>query len=258
MIYKYRSFDTLYKYDVFTRAELYFARPSEFNDPFESKPQLVGFETLKERQEYVKSYINRNFSGKKYKEKQALKKQFLIRLSNIELVKKDIHKLLDTYGIFSAAKKWSQNLMWSHYSDSHEGFCIGFDFDREFDHDMGMAHEVKYAKDYPKIGPELFIKARENNNEKLLEATLATKSIDWSYEEEVRYIKLAREGGSGVYSFDKKRLKEVIIGALTSPENRRDIIEVTMQNMPWVCIYQAKLSEAKYELYRESIKLTEC
>ena len=257
MIYKYRSFDTQYKFDVFTSAQLYFARPSEFNDPFESKPQIVGLETYKERQEYVDDYIRRECGERKYKERKTLKKQFLIRLSDLALVKKGIHKLLDENGIFSAAKKWSQNLMWAHYADSHKGFCVGFEFNNMFDPNMGVAHEVRYSKEYPKFGPEFFMGDHDTYNERLFETTLATKSFDWSYEEEVRYIKLSRDGGSGIYSFDKNSLKEVIIGALASPKNRSEIIKAITKSMPWVRIYQAKLSVSKYELYREPIKPAE-
>ena len=253
MIYKYRSFDSPHKYDIFTRSELYFARPSQFNDPFESKPRMVGLSTLKERQSFVNSYIARELSDKKYKERQALKKQFLIRLSDQELVKKDIHELLDTYGIFSTAKKWDQCLMWSHYSDSHKGFCIGFEFDKIFDDDMGMPFEVKYAEGYPEVEPELFERGRDGNNEKLLETTVATKSFEWSYEEEVRYIKLARSGVSVIYKFQEQKVKELIIGACTSPVNKSELIKVVTKYMPWVNIYQAMLSSSKYELYKEPI-----
>ena len=256
MIYKYRGFSSPYKYDVFKKAELYFASPSEFNDPFESKPQLIGLDTLKERQKFVDGYINRELKGIGFKKKQALKKQFLTRLSNKEHVKKDLYALLNSYGIYSTAKKWNQCLMWSHYSESHKGFCIGFEFDNDFDDDAGMAHEVKYAEDYPKVHPDVFGDKNDENNFNLLEATLATKSIDWEYEEEIRFIKLARDGGSGIYKFRESKVKEVIIGAYASNQNKKELIEVIEKHMPWVDIFQALLSESKYELIRERLKLT--
>ncbi len=89
--------------------------------------------------------------------------------------------------------------------------------------------------------------------EELLVLSLATKSTEWSYEEEVRYIKLAREGGSRIYKFNEKKVKEVIIGACASNYYRGELIEIVGKHMPWVNIYQAKLSKSKYELYREPI-----
>ena len=256
MIYKYRSFNTQYKYDVFTRSELYFAKPSEFNDPFESKPMISGLDTLKKRQEYVTNYIKREFPSVKYKDRQALNKKLLIRLANLDLITNNMHTLLDNYGIFSSSEKWDQCLMWSHYSDSHKGFCIGFDFDEEFDHDMGGAHKVKYSKYYPELTPEIFNSDSDGSNEKLFETTLATKSNDWSYEKEVRYIKLAREGGNGAYKFCETKVKEVIIGANATPSAKNEIIDIITKHMPWVNIYQAMISTSKYEIYRQEIKLT--
>jgi hypothetical protein len=30
-------------------------------------------------------------------------------------------------GVISFSKRWNSILMWSHYSESHTGFCVGFD-----------------------------------------------------------------------------------------------------------------------------------
>lgn len=253
MIYKYRSFETPYKYDVFTRSELYFAKPSEFNDPFESKPRIVGLDTLKERQEHVDNFIKRELGVLKYKEKNALKKRLLLRLSNLELVTRDIHELLCEYGVFSSSENWNQCLMWSHYSDSHKGFCIGFEFDEEFDDDMGLAHKVKYEKNYPELCPEIFNQKTQGKNEKLVEATIGTKSSEWSYEKEIRYIKLAREGGNGIYNIKPNKVIELIIGACTTENDKNEIINIVTKHMPWVNIYQAIISSSKYELNRKPI-----
>jgi len=253
MFYKYRSFDSAYKYSVFERAELYFPKPSEFNDPFESKPNIVGLDTLQKRQKYVDSYIKHEQNGLRYKEKQALKRQLLTRLSNQDLIGRDIHKQLDLYGIFCTSKKWNHILMWSHYSESHKGFCMGFNFESEFDHDLGTARKVRYADKYPEFNPKLFSLDSSKELEELLVLSLATKSSEWSYEEEVRYIKPAREGGSRIYKFNEKKVQEVIVGACASDHCRGELIEIVEKHMPWVNIYQAKLSKSKYELYREPI-----
>ena len=253
MIYKYRSFESIYKYDVFTQSELYFASPSEFNDPFESKPKVVGLDTLKERQEHVESYIKRDLPNLKHKEKKDLKKKLLIRLSNLELVTNDLHEMLSKYGVFSSAENWNQILMWSHYSDSHKGFCIGFEFDDIFDRDMGMAHNVKYKNNYPKLSPLLLNRDITGNNEKLVETTIATKSSEWSYEREVRYIKLSREGGNGIYKFNGEKVKELILGASATKNNKNKLIDIVKIHMPWVDVYQATISPTKYELHRELI-----
>jgi hypothetical protein len=255
MIYKYRSFETSYKYDIFTKSEVYFAKPSEFNDPFESRPQIAGFESLKERRDYIDNYVKRELGNLKYKDRIALKKALLIRLADREIITNDIHKLLGKYGIFSSSEKWDQCLMWSHYSDGHKGFCVGFDFDSDFDDDMGMGHKVVYATKYPRISPEIFDRDTPGNDRKLVEVTIATKSTEWFYEQEIRYVKRAMEGGSGIYKFCNEKVKEVIIGACVTPENKREITDIITMYMPWVIVYQAIVSTSKYELSREPIFL---
>ncbi|MFW5426882.1 MAG: DUF2971 domain-containing protein [Methylophagaceae bacterium] len=254
MLYKYRSFKSQYKYDVFTKKEVYLASPQEFNDPFESKPQLIGLDTFKEREEIVDRIIKKSHADLKYKQKKSLKKQILIRLSDKSTAEEDISALLKSFGILSLSSKWDQVLMWSHYSDSHQGFCIGFEFDDIFDHDVGLHQVVTYEEEYPKLHPDIFINNDiKTYNEGLIKTLVATKSRQWSYEDETRYIKTAKDGGSGVYKFKGKKLKEVVIGAYTSTEDKKELLDVLSKHMPWVNIYQAKLSKYKYEVTKEPI-----
>lgn len=248
MIYKYRSFNSEFKFQAFTEGKLYFARPSQFNDPFELKPKIIGLDTLDKREIFVDGFIKKNSSHLNYKKRNEQKRQALIRLSNSEQVEESIHLLLEEYGIFSVSKKWDHILMWSHYSDSHKGFCIGFDFDENFDLEMRLPVTVAYSDKYPEFGPEML-----KNDDDLIKSTIGSKSDVWSYEEEIRYIKLAREGGCGLYKFSREKIKEVILGACISDENASDIKGVLKARLPWVKLFQTKISNSKYKLERVEI-----
>lgn len=250
MLYKYRSFEDYNYEEIFTDAKVYFASPSEFNDPFESKPKIVGLKSLKDRQEYAKNYIKREHANLPFKKRAALERKFIIRLAATGSVKEDIHSLLEQYGILCLSREWDKILMWSHYSKSHTGFCIGLDFDEELDDDFNFASEVIYKDKFPEISPELFKTNDESTLGELFEATLLTKSTQWSYEKEVRYIKLRREGGNGVYEFKKQKIKEVILGARITTESRDKIINLIKNETPWVKIYQAVVSDSEYTLNR--------
>ncbi len=68
VLYKYSKFDE-YAEKNFTNNEIYFSSPDEFNDPFDSKPNLIYDGTLKEIKRYLcklyqKKYPTRN--KKKY------------------------------------------------------------------------------------------------------------------------------------------------------------------------------------------------
>ncbi len=139
--------------------------------------------------------------------------------------------------------------MWSHYSDSHRGFCIGLEFNEGYDIYMGLSHEVVYSDSYPILTPDSFKENKENNTA-LLETTIATKSKEWSYEEEIRFIKIPADGGSKKYPIDKHNIKEVTFGACADKQNINELTDIIKEHTPWVKIYFSKLSSSKYELTR--------
>lgn len=248
MIYKYRAFDLEYKFQVFIDGNIYFSRPGQFNDPFEMKPKIIELDTLAERKAFVDRFSKKNFKGLSYKKRKEEERRALIRLSNNPQVEASIHALLKDYGVFSTSKKWDHILMWSHYSNSHKGFCIGFDFDEEFDKEVGMPILVSYSDSYPVLSPHKL----DDHNE-LFISTVGSKSSVWAYEEEIRYIKSPRDGGSGLHKISKSRIKEVILGACISDEDADDIKHVLLENNLDVKLFQAKVSNSKYMLERQEI-----
>lgn len=90
------------------------------------------------------------------------------------------------------------HLMWSHYADEHRGFCVEYSFHNEdFRTDdfsnltASRLFRINYH-DNTKQGPINFISV-----DKPLTATVAflTKSIEWSYENEVRLLQYKPNGG---------------------------------------------------------------
>lgn len=68
--------------------------------------------------------------------------------------------------------------MWSHYSNSHTGFCIAFDADKPLKLSSSLG-KVLYDNVYPEIN--LF-----DNSTKNFLRFFITKSNDWEYEAEYR------------------------------------------------------------------------
>jgi len=75
-------------------------------------------------------------------------------------------------------------LMWSHYGDSHKGFCL--EFDTSYDPFTKM-FPVTYSKDIPEIDLNSLINNSENNLD-TIKANLLHKYIDWEYEKEWRIL----------------------------------------------------------------------
>ncbi|HTI69374.1 MAG TPA: DUF2971 domain-containing protein [Candidatus Limnocylindria bacterium] len=78
------------------------------------------------------------------------------------------------FGVVCFSETHRNNLMWSHYSDSHRGFAI--EFDRRADFLKALFLKVEYSDKRPCVvsSPD--------------EQILATKSAEWRYEREWRLV----------------------------------------------------------------------
>lgn len=120
------------------------------------------------------------------------------------------NQLAKNRGLLCFSKKWTSPLLWSHYADSHQGICLGFDFPDKF------LKEVIYISKRPP--PDKLKSKSLVVREKEMEKILATKFSHWRYENEVRaFVSLSdMDRRSGHYFFDfseELRLVEVVVGA---------------------------------------------
>ena len=120
-------------------------------------------------------------------------------------------KQLDSIeGFISFSKSWTNNLLWSHYAESHRGIVLGFDVPNE------LLYEVRYSSQRLKLdlkSPDLTQSVFDDFVEKLR----YTKSECWKYEDEARmFLTLKRlYRNSELYFSDFSEnmvLREVILG----------------------------------------------
>ena len=136
IVYKYRDWSNPKHKRVLTNNELYLAPPSEFNDPFDCRiaPNFKLLDTKEKIQRYVDEATIRHFDTltKENRDLRFEMKRIEDRLTNnIDEVQKDheeqLFKTQDTYyGILPLSCRWNSILMWSHYANSHKGYCVGF------------------------------------------------------------------------------------------------------------------------------------
>ena len=91
------------------------------------------------------------------------------------------HTGLEGYRICSFSDDVTHPLLWSHYSDSHRGFCLEFDASTDI---FGHAMKVKYQTEYP------FIDLTESDHDKNLRLSVLTKAKFWAYEREYRLVSM--------------------------------------------------------------------
>lgn len=144
-------------------------------------------------------------------------------------------------GVFSLTTQPTNILMWSHYSNSHRGFVVGFDTDSLFTDIQCTILPVSYQKEYPSISPGL------GTEEGPLEiySIYGTKSGLWEYEDEVRMIKM--HAAKKTVQYKPESLKEIILGCKISEKHRDEILDIA-RNFPNVKVYQAHMSRTAFEL----------
>ena len=107
---------------------------------------------------------------------------------------------------------------------------------------------VNYSKDVPRV------KVFENQTTEgvlpyLIEDIILTKSMEWTYEEEIRFFKYR---GRYIYKFNPKSLKAIIIGRKTHDDTikliKKEIEKFNQKHSTDVLLYYTKRNPSKYEL----------
>lgn len=219
-LYKYRAFSdrTL---SMLISDELYFADPSTFNDPLDTKPTVVPDLNPDQLERILQDLVQRRvraemtaaaktlrYSGLKtiahIDEKAVRQAAALIAEAKYEATHPDFDgvdghtlilanyiqsELLRRYerGIVSLGERATCPLMWSHYGDQHRGVCIGYSVPGGIE---GSLLKVKYGGDRA-VRTSLVESMLQDNPEaggNLDAAVLGVKARSWSYEREWRLI----------------------------------------------------------------------
>ncbi|WP_323071690.1 DUF2971 domain-containing protein, partial [Aeromonas jandaei] len=105
-----------------------------------------------------------------------------IELPTLEGIGKD-QLIDDDYRICSFTNNNNSMLMWSHYTQNHEGIMIEYKFGHELPDGVGIS-KVEYTNEH---------KRNKEQSKYLFNQYLLTKNRDWSYEKEIRLISYKRD-----------------------------------------------------------------
>ena len=207
-LYKYMPLNQ-YTYNVLINSELWYSNPYNFNDPFDCSLKIDASE--KKSQNNDKNKLDRK-----------------------------INKELNKIGVSCFSKDYRNILMWSHYSDSHKGICLIFDYSKDIH--FFNPFDILYTNEYPDIHDKL-------KKDELIKKLIYTKSDNWRYEREVRSIK----SGCGTYKFDSSLLKGIILGYKTTTEDLKTIKNIINRRYSEIEIYKMVRSENKFEIEKQQI-----
>ena len=185
------------------------------------------------------------------------------RASNkVALVKKYLSDFQKTHLICCFSKRNDSILMWSHYANKHTGVCFEFDINST-EKDMV---EVNYKNEKVEfkilsvishiLALEFLNKPYDSSNQKFnneVMEPLYTKSIDWAYEQEVRYILPLRfsnrvfEDKNNCY-IKAPNIKSIIIGCRANKNDEIIKTIIKLANEKGIKVKYAQVDDHQFAL----------
>ena len=237
---------------IFSHNELFFPSPIELNDPLECRPKFTVGDLA--NHEYKNKFVSNRrrimIEGGNTRPPNEIT-AFLNSLNQKqveELTKEetnDFRLQLRKYRICSFCAKPDNPIVWSHYADSHKGFCLIFDVDNDL---FGDAIKVVYQNEYPTLD------VTEEDDYEILKCSALVKFSDWKYEEEFRLVSAepnfphALPVRNNKLTFPPEMLLGVIFGYKISDLNHQ-LIENMCKDRPGDFYYKkAILNDDKFVL----------
>jgi hypothetical protein len=224
-IYKFYG-NTNYNLNSLLENYIYFSNPRDFNDPFDC---------LVNREEQI--------------------------LNNY----KDLENHRNELGVCCFSLINNNPLMWGHYTNNYNGFCLKFKNDNFFDNEnITLQTHVSYLKNYipgnellKKAIKELYLQKINNQDKVTISKVLALtfeynwKYYDWNYEQEYRTISWSTNSFERKMKFNKECLEEIYVGHKMKSSNYEYyslLINIIKTHYPNTKIFEVKPNSLKVKL----------
>ena len=266
-LYKYRP-NNEHTLRLLEYQEFYFSFPEDFNDPFDCR---VLFDCEGDADDWRRLAESMNIPIE-------LRRKAMETLSSVGYDSQAIKKMYEnnylkkSFLVYCLSEIRDNILMWSHYTNSHYGICIGFDaiiqknslcimriapnLNRHLDSDYNYflnISKVEYQDQYPQ-SYDFF-----NNETKDLFAFWTTKGKDWKYEKEHRIIFPCKDENEKIIKFNKSALKEVILGSKVDESYKKQVLNIIkkdyLEKDHSVEVFESRLDDQKYKLNIQKINI---
>jgi hypothetical protein len=229
ILYKYRDWTNINHRKLISNQEIYFSRPSEFNDPFDGnipiRWDLMSYEECLNKNLEIINILHkdkdqrlvREYAKKVTDEKTLWHPDKLAKERPEQLMKWD-----SIIGLFSLSSVFDNILMWSHYSYNHTGFVVGLSTDSLLhDYDFDYIEPIVYQKQYPSIS------GLDDTTEQFHKKFFC-KSDLWSYENEWRISKNHIE--KRIITLNRKTINQIIIGCCADLNQTKSLIKISKKS----------------------------
>lgn len=246
ILYKFRDERNWeHHHRMISHQEIYLARPSQYNDPFDCRiPIRSDLMTDEERTEQVEKVLRivhteDNFIKRRIQEIKVAKELWFS-----PLVRKEDKEMLDRWdkpaGVFSLSEVNNNILMWSHYANQHKGFVVGVLSDALINmKELVHLDYINYCEEFP------LIKGVDDTDITFYKKFFY-KSHDWKYEREWRIVTMHTK--NRIVILPKSAFVEVILGSHMDKMFQEKFIKQIRKALPDVNILKAVDNTEKFEV----------
>ncbi|HMO16846.1 MAG TPA: DUF2971 domain-containing protein [Oligoflexia bacterium] len=237
-LFKYQPYNAN-SLSLLAHRNVWLAEPSTLNDPFDVSIRFNG-----EISEQRLINVFRN------KFKQELTKDIAeILLGRFKSLHKDIEENLKALGVCSFTEDGTSVEMWSHYANSHTGFCLEFEA-----HNLSNLniHPVSYRRSHKGFDYFEILNGRESL-EKCMREILYVKPKQWQHEKEWRHVFFFNDRPNGYDRMTKypTALKSIRFGARMKRQHRLTIIKIIEKELNEIELYHMQIVPNRFELKAE-------
>lgn len=251
-LYKFRAYTKIHK-DTLLNKQIFIPKPKTFNDPQDSNlPFRYNPSELTPENIYKKcvEVVSNRFptADRTFIENEAYRMQLSKSLQDDQHLNRfdllQYEQLNRDYGVMCLTPDVGNFLMWSYYSDSHKGFCVGYDTQKLIESNIfGMGGKVLYSKEFP------FFPMFPDKNYRSFLNIFYTKSKVWEHEDEYRLIHSFKTGD--VQSINIDVIKEIVFGCKFDEKELYKFTEKLLGVFPNAIISKMKLRKDGFGVIKE-------
>jgi hypothetical protein len=230
--------------NIFANNIIRLAKPSTFNDPFDSRSFIFSYEKLSNDKDHeFTQKMNKEMEERRgqLSDKELMKlKEGIYRSLRDDYMKKYESEIMDTFQILCLSENKDDVLMWSHYSSGHKGFCLEFLCNKS---DFGPPLRVRYPNDnkYP-------IMDFGYRHLDIPKKVFLRKAKNWRYEKEWRMFWDYKSDKKEDQTFPPSCLTGVIFGFLMPDEDKKAIIDWIELGKSRPVLYKAMRSKNEFKM----------
>ncbi len=248
-IYKYFP-PLLNRLETVNEKKLWYSAPCKFNDVFDSDFPVDEDAVFKGIVKRVSGVNGLRIGSPMWKQIRAQKAQIMSSF------KKSMDETRCTTGVVCFSESCDSLLMWSHYANNHQGFCVEYEL-------LRFNTELKYTP-VPVIYSDKRVRLSTINLDQtdsfafnFLVEGLTSKSLEWSYESEWRIIRDQNACGS---AWDKEKHgallpsiepSAIILGCAVSDELEKRVVDLCKTRR--INVFKMEKDEKEYRLNKKPI-----